>query len=133
MTGISRFTVAAGLVSAVAACDERPTGPTLVYDRATLDAKYQAVADMIRQPVCATSLQCSSIAIGAKPCGGPWRYATYSTVNVNERELRRRVGDLFAFEREYNIRNGIGSECSVPRAPNPGCVDGLCVDLNARP
>jgi len=83
-------------------------------------------------PVCSTSLQCSSVALGSKPCGGPWRHIVYSKVNVNEQELRRRADDLFAFEHEYNLRNGIVSDCLATRAPTPGCVDGMCVDLNVR-
>lgn len=132
MITICRVMLAAAVALAPVACDDRPAAPTVVYDRPSLNAKYKAVMDMIALPVCSTSLQCSSVAAGAKPCGGPWRYLVYSTVNVNERELRRRIDDLFAFEREYNMRNGIASDCSVPRPPTPACVDGTCVDLNVR-
>ncbi|MGH2399811.1 MAG: hypothetical protein ACRDF6_08180, partial [bacterium] len=117
--------------SALAGCEQTAATPTVVYDRVTLNAKYQAVTDMVKMPVCSTSPQCSSVGIGAKPCGGPWRYLVYSKVNVNAQELQRRVDDLFAFEREYNRRNGIASDCSVARAATPGCVDGFCIDLNA--
>ncbi len=132
MTTIRRVAFAAAVALAPVACEKNPTAPTVVYDRLSLDARYKAVTEMIALPVCSASLQCSSIAIGAKPCGGPWRYLVYSPGNVNERELRRRTDDLFAFEREYNTRNGMASDCSVPRPPVPGCVDGMCVDLNLR-
>ena len=130
MTLIRRVTLAAAVALAPAACERSPAAPTVVYDLSSLDARYKAVTDMIALPVCSTSLQCSSIAVGAKPCGGPWRYLVYSDVMVDERELQRRTADLFAFEREYNTRNGIVSDCSVPRQPTPGCVDSVCVDLN---
>ena len=116
-------------VLALAACAKNPTAPTVVYDRPSLDARYKAVADMIALPVCSISSHCSSVAVGAKPCGGPWRYLVYSHLNVDERELRRRADELFSFEREYNMRNGIASDCSFVRAPVPGCVDNMCVDL----
>jgi hypothetical protein len=130
MTTIRRVTLAAAVALAAVACDESPAAPTVVYDRSSLDARYKAVTDMIALPVCSTSLQCSSVAVGARACGGPQRYLVYSRVNVNEQELRRLTGDLFAFEREYNTRNGIFSVCIVPPPPAPGCVDGMCVDLN---
>ena len=130
MTAIRRVTLAAAVALASVACEKNPAAPTVVYDRLSLDARYKAVTDMIGVPVCSTSLQCSSVAIGAKPCGGPWRYLVYSHGNVNEPELQRRTDDLFAFEREYNMRNGMASDCSVPRPPMPGCVDSMCVDLN---
>jgi hypothetical protein len=129
MTTIRRVTLAAAVALAPVACDSSPVAPTVVYDRPSLDARYKAVTDMIALSVCSTSLQCSSVAVGAKPCGGPWRYLVYSNVQVNEAELRRRTADLFAFEREYNTRNGIVSDCIGARPPTPGCIDSMCVDL----
>ena len=130
MTTIRCVTLAAAVALALVACERSPAAPTVVYDRPSLDARYKAVTDMIALPVCSTSLQCRSVAVGAKPCGGPWRYLVYSDVMVNEQELQRRTADLFAFEREYNTRNGIVSDCSVPHPATPGCVDSVCVDLN---
>lgn len=130
MTTIRRVTLAAAVALAAVGCEKNPAAPTVVYDRPSLDARYKAITDMIGLPVCSTSLQCSSVAVGAKPCGAPRRYLVYSDVDVNERELRRRTADLFAFEREYNTRNGIVSDCIVPHPPTPGCVDTMCVDLN---
>jgi len=130
MITIRRVTFAVAIALAPVACERSPAAPTVVYDRPSLDARYKAITDMTAVPLCSTSLQCSSVALGAKPCGGPWRYLVYSDVNVNEPELQRRTAELFAFEREYNTRNGIVSDCSVPRQPTPGCVDSVCVDLN---
>lgn len=120
------------VAAALAGCGGSAVEPTPVYDRATLTAKYDAIAQVVGRPACATTPQCAAIPVGAKPCGGPWRYVVYSTVNVNETELRRRADDLFAFEMEYNRRNGIASDCSLARAATPACVEGVCVDLNAR-
>jgi hypothetical protein len=130
MITIRRVTLATAVALALVACERSPAAPTVVYDRASLEARYKAITDMIALPVCSTSLQCRSVAVGAKPCGGPWRYLVYSDVMVNEQELQRRAADLIAFEREYNTRNGIVSDCSVPHPPTPGCVDSVCVDLN---
>ena len=130
MTTIRRVTLAAVVALAPVACERSPAAPTVVYDRASLDARYKAVTDMIAPPVCSTSLQCSSVALGAKPCGGPRRYLVYSDVKVNERELRRRTAELFAFELEYNRRNRLVSDCIGVGPPTPGCVDNMCVDLN---
>jgi hypothetical protein len=130
MITIRRVTFAVAIALAPVACERSPAAPTVVYDRPSLDARYKAITDMIAVPVCSMPLQCSSVAVGAKPCGGPWRYLVYSDVMVDERELQRRAADLIAFEREYNRRNGIVSDCSVPHAPTPGCVDSVCVDLN---
>ena len=129
---IRRVTLAAAVALAPAACERSPAAPTVVYDRPSLDAMYKAVTDMIAEPVCSTSLQCSSVALGAKPCGGPWRYLVYSNVTVNERELQRRAAELFAFELEYNRRNRMVSDCIGIGRPTPGCVDSMCVNVDIR-
>ena len=130
MTTIRRVMLAAAVALAPVGCERSPAAPTVIYDRPSLDARYKVITDMIALPVCSTSMQCSSVALGAKPCGGPWRYLVYSDVNVNEPELQRRTAELFAFELEYNRRNGIASDCMWVGPPRPGCVDNVCVDLN---
>lgn len=128
--------VAAALSAPGAGCGGNGAGPTPVptpvYDRATLAARYDAIAQIVGVPACTTTPQCAAIPVGAKPCGGPWRYLVYSKANVNETELQRRAADLFAFEMEYNKRNGVASDCSLARTATPACVEGSCVDLNAR-
>src|SRR5688572_32699237 len=119
MTTIRRVTLAATVALAPVACEKTPAAPTVVFDRPSLDARYKAVTDMIAEPVCSTSLQCSSVAVGAKACGGPRRYLVYSDVTVNERELRRRAAELFAFELEYNQRNLVVSDCMSPQPTTP--------------
>jgi hypothetical protein len=131
MTLMLRLMLAMAVGLVLSGCDRSPGAPTGAYNRDTLDAKYQAISDTVKLPVCSTSQQCGSMGIGSKPCGGPWRYIVYSKVSVHEEELKRRVDELFAFEHEYNRHNGIVSDCSVARPAEPACVDGMCVDLNS--
>jgi hypothetical protein len=103
------------------------------YNRATLDMKYQAVYNLTQDLSCSDSSACASIGVGAKPCGGPWRYLVYSKDTVDEDELTATVADLNAYEAGYNAQEGIVSDCSMAREANPGCVDHKCVDLNSVP
>lgn len=124
----------AGIITAASslvACNRDLVGPSVSYDKETLNTKYQSIEALVSVRTCADSSACAQIGIGSKPCGGPWRYVVYSRSSVDESELQRRVEDLFAFEKEYNRLHGIGSDCSVAREARPACVRGACVDLNA--
>jgi hypothetical protein len=107
--------------------------PRLQYDRATLDMKYQAVNNLVQDLSCTDSSACASIGVGAKPCGGPWRYLVYSKATVNEKELTALVADLNAYEEGFNKQEGIISDCDLVREAQPGCIHQMCVDLNSSP
>src|SRR4051812_43410739 len=43
---------------------------------------------LVGTPSCTDDSQCRSLAIGARPCGGPESYLAYSTARTSEAELR---------------------------------------------
>lgn len=102
-------------------------------DRARLDEMRQAILDQVADPVCDHPEDCRFIALGAKPCGGPWEYLVYSVASVDSVELAERVAEYHEFNAELNLRYGWVSDCSVPPLPTPGCREGRCVDLGALP
>jgi len=118
----------AGSPVEVMSIDAKPT-----YDRATLDMKYQAVYDLIRDTTCTNTSDCASVGIGSKPCGGCWRNVVYSTATVDADQLAILVADLGLYEAGYNQQESFVSECSVARPAQPECVSQKCVDLNAAP
>lgn len=76
--------------------------------------------------ICNEESECKYVALGSKPCGGPWSYLAYST-SLNEEFLLQKVAQLNTLENEYNIAYGIISDCSVPAPPTSvECVDGKC-------
>lgn len=100
------------------------------YNRAGVDQRYEAVYELTRDLSCANSTECSSIGIGAKPCGGPWKYLVFSAITVDQEELDAAVADLNAYEAGYNRQEGIISDCSLAPPAVPGCVSNTCVDLD---
>lgn len=103
------------------------------YDRAGVDRRYQAVYDLTKDLSCADATVCSSIGIGAKPCGGPWLNLVYSTATVSADALTAAVDDLNAYEAGYNREQGGASDCSMAPPANPGCVNNQCVDITPSP
>lgn len=103
----------------------------LAYERAGVDQRYQVVYDLTQDLSCTDSTVCLSIGIGSKPCGGPWSYLVYSSETVDQEELNAAVADLYEYESGYNQQEGIGSDCSIANPASPGCVNNVCIDLNA--
>ena len=93
----------------------------------------QGILDLIGEAACSDSSECAAIWFGAKPCGGPWRHQVYSKSTVDEEALEVLVEGHYEFNRLFNERYGIYSDCSIATSANPGCVEGVCVDLNRLP
>jgi len=94
-------------------------------DRGKLDALYDEIVEYIGTPYCDAG-ECRYIAVGSKPCGGPWGYLIYSTGNVNEAYLQILVDVHAAFENYMNFKYGYSSDCSVPKPPVVECRNGIC-------
>lgn len=129
-TTLSLVTIALLLL----ACNgDTGVSPVPHYDAGTLAMKYEIVYALVQDLSCTESSVCSSIGIGSKPCGGPWRYLVYSTATVDVEELSRAVADLNEYEAGFNTQEHRMSDCSVAQAVQPGCVEQKCVDLNTAP
>jgi hypothetical protein len=110
-------------------CDGDFEGRREAADRARLEAMKADVLAYVGEATCQESGECRFIGFGAKGCGAPWTSHNYSTATVDSVELTRMVTDYNNFNKTINERYGAMSDCSVPSQPNPGCVDGTCVDL----
>jgi hypothetical protein len=125
-------------LSATPACflaryrDHYPWGylGTQPEDQATLYRMRGEIIALIGTPSCTGQGDCRYIALGAKPCGGPWEYLIYSRATVDELTLRFKVSKYNAFNGAYNRRYNISSDCMVVPPPRVGCVGGICTDLN---
>lgn len=70
---------------------------------------------------------CRSLALGAKPCGGPWQYLVYSTAQTDSAALDAKVREYNALESDMNARYGAVSDCALVVEPALGTRDGRCV------
>ena len=99
-------------------------GPTLVILLCGGDKESQ-IKDMIGKD-CSNSGQCEVIAFGSKPCGGPWEYLVYSSSGTDVELLIEKDNTYNQFQNEYNMKNGIGSDCAFVMPPEVSCADGKC-------
>lgn len=70
---------------------------------------------------------CRSVALGSKPCGGPWQYLVYSAAQTNSVQLIEKVVEYNAREADVNLRHGSISDCMLVIEPTLSSRDGQCV------
>lgn len=81
---------------------------------------------LVGTPSCSADNECRTLALGARPCGGPEAYLAYSTAHTPEAELRA-LGDVYRAERRgANSRAGMMSDCRAWPDPGAVCQAGVC-------
>jgi hypothetical protein len=95
-------------------------------DRERLRDLKRAIDAEIGEPGADSISQCKYIAFGAKPCGGPWTFLVYSTKRTDESKLQQLVKEYNALQKKINAEEGLGSDCSVPAAPELVLENGVC-------
>ncbi|HFD11310.1 MAG TPA: hypothetical protein ENJ32_02400 [Crenotrichaceae bacterium] len=106
-------------------------------DNAVLRSSSEFFEDLARKQLtidrlttnksCDSNQQCKEIAFGSKPCGGPWSFLVYSTLQTNETTLNSAVADYNELQRLQNEKEGAVSDCSVALPTFPVCSDNVCV------
>jgi hypothetical protein len=82
---------------------------------------------LIGTPSCTEDSQCRSLAIGARPCGGPEGFLAYSTARSSETELQALSAIYQAERRKANTQSGRVSDCRALMDPGAVCRAGSCV------
>lgn len=80
----------------------------------------RAILAEIGDAACDSDAQCHSIGVGAKPCGGPEAYLSWSELRSNPERLRALVQQHREARRADNERSGVTSDCRV--VPDPGAL-----------
>jgi hypothetical protein len=112
---------------ACASCAAAPAYSPDVVDSAAL--LFQIRAE-IGDPVCDAPQQCSSIAVGAKACGGPEGHLAWSSKVGNSNKLANLVAQHALARKAEQERNGMVSDCMVVVNPGATCVAGRCTLLS---
>lgn len=98
-----------------------------IDDLAKLDKIRSEILVIVGEATCAEQAECFYIGLGAKPCGGPWEYLIYSSVNTDTTELFLKVQEYNDWNIVINKRYEYVSDCSVPDPPKLVCISGKCV------
>lgn len=116
-----RLVALAVLALAGACAAGRPT-PAPTGSASLLEKIHAEVGDA----ACEGPQDCRTIAIGAKPCGGPDGYLAWSVRHSDERRLRALVEQHAAARKEENQRSDANSTCVFETNPGAACQNARC-------
>lgn len=102
---------------------------TMRTDSVVLDRMRTEIINFIGTPSCGGE-DCRYIALGVKPCGGPWEYLIYSAPTIDVDSLRFMVSRYNTFDDGFNRRYNVASDCRFVVPPRIGCIEGRCSDLD---
>lgn len=106
---------------------EDDSKPTMEEEQEALIASEKIIEDLAATAICNESAECKFIALGSKPCGGPWSYLIYST-SIDVNKLESLVEDYNKNEAAFNLKWGVISDCSFLLPPTGViCENNKCV------
>jgi len=110
----SRLTLAALAITGAACAGDAPpaAGP----------ASTVSVDALIGDAHCDSDVQCRTIGVGAKACGGPQRYVAWSTLLTDGVALQGAVASAALADRLRAEKSGVLSNCAVVVDPGAQCV-----------
>lgn len=95
-----------------------------------LETKKQEIQNYINSFSCSESDGCSYIALGTKPCGGPWSYLLFSDA-VDIVKLQEMVKNYNEINEQYNLQTNAVSDCMYVIPPTEvKCINGACTIIN---
>jgi hypothetical protein len=103
--------------------------PQVALTRAELDQKKAILLEWVESVPCQEATGCSYIALGTKPCGGPWEYLLYSNA-IDVETLTLMVIEYNELEYQFNLQTGAISDCMMVMPPDATmCTSEGCVGL----
>ena len=110
-------------------CDDDIAPLTQEDDEQELALLKAEIEDLANTSVCGDTFECKFIALGSKPCGGPWSYLVYST-SIDTEKLENMVEGYNRKEAIYNTEWGIASDCAIENPPTSvTCENNTCVAI----
>ena len=79
-----------------------------------LEREARALA---RTDGCDSLAQCHTAPVGWRSCGGPRDYLVYCAATTDTVALFRKLAELEAAEKEYNVKSGLMSSCVMREPP----------------
>jgi hypothetical protein len=119
--------ILSGLIPAWAASP--PVAPVKIDKSVNTRARLNDDVLRLSQPLkCKADGDCVSIALGVKPCGGPWKYILYSKKNPKVPLLKKKVAEYNQVDQKINESQQMMSDCSKTLEPIPKCANSMCID-----
>ena len=81
---------------------------------------------LVRTDGCVSEGDCKTAGVGSRACGGPRYYLVYCSRATDVAALTRKLDEVAAAERAFNIKYKLASTCEFRMPPAVGLVAGAC-------
>lgn len=112
---------------------ENPPRPAEEFaaESAQLAALWNEILALADASHCSADRHCRALPLGAKPCGGPWRYLIYSQEGADLPQLHAKVREHSQLESSLNRQSLAVSDCEFIAPPERlACRQQRCVNLD---
>ena len=92
-----------------------PSGNRTI-DQSRLDS-LKAVARSLAKSANCPDGSCGVVALGAKPCGGPWEYVQFCPTTTDVQRLEAVANEVQRAEVMFTERYGLVSDCMMAQLP----------------
>ncbi|MDA8595820.1 hypothetical protein N9L20_04995 [Flavobacteriaceae bacterium] len=104
------------LFLALMSCSKEDRVTSIQEDQKALYSKYNSIMSYISLETITTETTCLSLPIGSKACGGPQGYIGFPS-SIDQDELKQMIEEYTKFEKSYNEKWEITSDCSFVSPP----------------
>jgi protein involved in sex pheromone biosynthesis len=87
--------------------------------------------NMVSNNSCTASFQCKVLEVGARACGGPSKYAVYSTLNTSQEEAEQLAQQITNQENIQNKAQGL-TDCSPVLEVQSLCINHQCQSFDIK-
>jgi len=108
----------------ITSCEEITTDN---FDNLSIDEVAQLIDQEVGNAPAESLSSCSVLAIGAKPCGGPWGYLVYSKEESDTERLKQLVKRYNELDEIRMKEEGYGSTCDYATEPTLSLENGSCL------
>jgi hypothetical protein len=112
--------------SPVAAAGPAAAAPSAAKPAAAIAALQARISQEIGAARCERDGQCRTLAVGARPCGGPEAWLAYSASTGDAARLAAWAAEWTTLRQAQNTQDKLMSACQVLPDPGARCVQQRC-------
>ena len=125
---LSIFSVASSILLLSGCVSTTPSGNTQSKDLSALNSQLNTITS---KNSCTASFQCKVLEVGARACGGPSKYAVYSTLNTPQEQAQGIAQQITEQEKQQNKQQGL-TDCIPVIEVQSLCIDQKCQSIEIK-
>ncbi|MBB1387419.1 hypothetical protein H5119_18090 [Pseudoalteromonas sp. SG45-5] len=124
---LSILSIASSMLLLSGCVSTTPSSSVQKQDLAGLNSELNSIINNS----CTASFQCKVLEVGARACGGPSKYAVYSTLNTSQEEAEQLAQQITKQESIQNKAQGL-TDCSPVLEVQSLCINQQCQSFDIK-